>query len=467
MIKHLSQKKKIILLISSIVLILAIATAVITPILLNRNKDIGYSYDDEHKPIIYDGVSRLVLYEKIAKVLRLTFIITDKDNVIANVYLNAMSRARIPTEKMLAFADYITGFSGMFLPSLSSPETGEFVPSQENNDFSYYYLQFFEKTAFTEQELGRFLYEIIIDIASEGEYKDIILKLGREDFVSIVGNTAYLFKLILTANSMEKMTASEARVLQAFTYSLGSTYLKTINKIGFDGVEKLFGITANKDKNYKYLTAEEKDAFLALGDKAKGKVTTLLYIIGITLVNVQATTFEQLFAYTVSTNKQELQTKKNLIASYINISQAIKMGIENSFNFDNYSSISDYQSFSNEYADLFSHHIELLDIVSQEEQDVEYEQIRTKAKEDIDYFLESLDILSNIENINSLDQEQIEECFDRAINLWALFDGIDGLINNTFSMLIFNLAIRLIDFDKILDDNRNIIEDMFQSILGG
>ncbi len=381
-----------------------------------------------------------------------------------------MGRARIPTEKMLAFADYIIGLGEVLINNGYSPLGGEFTPHPEDNlfgNFNYYFQQFFDKTEFTEQELGRFLYEIISLIAGESEYGKVLLSLGRDDFVSLVVNTIYCYKLITNFMTVSAVTTREARTMQGVAYSLGRNYLNTLNKIGFDGVEKLLGIAFDTNKPYQHLTPDEKDAFIPFANKLEGKVATFLYIIGESLTNIEASAFEELISYTTDKDDLTQNKKLTLINSQIKISRAISTGIEKSFVFYTYNKMQNRQSFISEYVDLFVQYTKLINILIESDEEIDYVILHQKAIDDLSHLLDCLDTLRNVDDLHSLDIQQIDNLFEIATNMYSIFGGIDNLIQNTFSIALVNFVIRIIDIDKIIDANRNLIEDMLPSIIGG
>lgn len=467
----MTKKKKIIIIICSVTLIAAIALAIVLPIALKKNDEIGYSYDNENKPIEYDGVSKMVFYKKFSDILKYTFFITDRKNYLTNGMLNAMSRARIPTEKVLAFADYIVEFVDIIMESGFSIPEGGFDPDKasENNifnNFNYHFMQFFKKTGFTELEFGRFLYELSIDIAGESEYGNLLVELGRDDFVALTANTIYSYKMIMAATTAS-VEPSEARALQAIVYSLGSNYLKIINKLGFNGIEKLFGLSFDLDREYPNLTEDEFEVFKNVAEMLEGKAANLFYILGKSLTNTDAYTFEQLFTYFAYEDKDSLLAKESLIISHMELAKAIKSGIESSFVFKNTTKIESYESFITQYASLMTEYKKLLDIISKSEEEVDYDAHYSGAYEDLEYFIDCITALSAVESLQGKSAQELDILVDKAKGMWSIFDNTEELVDNTFSMMFANFLLKIINLQGFLENNRRAIADLISDSLAG
>ena len=94
----MTKKKRITIIIASCVLLASIAAAIVLPILLKDDVITSYSYENENRPLEYGAVNKMIFQKKFSELLKYTFLITDKNNHIANALLGAMSRARVPTE---------------------------------------------------------------------------------------------------------------------------------------------------------------------------------------------------------------------------------------------------------------------------------------------------------------------------------------------------------------------------------
>ena len=140
----MTKKKRITIIIASCVLLASIAAAIVLPILLKDDVITSYSYENENRPLEYGAVNKMIFQKKFSELLKYTFLITDKNNHIANALLGAMSRARVPTEKMLAFVDYLRDFADSMIKDGFSVWAGQFEDGEADFDFDFHFNNFFE-----------------------------------------------------------------------------------------------------------------------------------------------------------------------------------------------------------------------------------------------------------------------------------------------------------------------------------
>ena len=176
--------------------IASIAAAIVLPILL-KDDGLQLFLRKENRPLEYGAVNKMIFQKKFSELLKYTFLITDKNNHIANALLGAMSRARVPTEKMLAFVDYLRDFADSMIKDGFSVWAGQFEDGEADFDFDFHFNNFFETTGFNEIELSRLLFELLADFAGEdNEYIELLNLLERDNFVDIVSSTLYGYKMI-------------------------------------------------------------------------------------------------------------------------------------------------------------------------------------------------------------------------------------------------------------------------------
>lgn len=465
-------KKQLWTVVISIIVVLAIATAIVVPLILPKDENIGYSFDDENKPIQYGAVNKLIFNTKLAEMLRVSFFITDKNNYIGTALLNAMSNARIPTEKMLAFADYLMEFGNLIKSSGLSVVNAVFekgdIKKEDNlfSDFDKYFTDFFIKTGFTELELGRFLYEIAIDTAGESEYGELLSLLGREDFVILTSNSIYSYNMLKTALA-EGSGATEARALQAIAYSLGSNYIDIISKLGYEGIEKLFGVAYELDIENTNLSIEDFAIFENTMLASRGKIANLLFILGESIKNTDAHTFELLFSYIGMEDKDSREGKEKLILSHIGLSKAIKKGLDSSFLNYEYTGIADKESFVESYSLLMKEYKKFFEMVEQKEEKSDYDAYFDEKQDNIQTFIDCVYGLSEIDSLNfdAISAEDFDLLIQQSEGLWIIADGAGEYFDQAFSMVFFSFLLKVVDMDALLKNNQKALQDLINDSL--
>jgi hypothetical protein len=470
--KVLTKKNKQALIVTcSILLILIIALSIALPILLRKSADPGYSFDNERKPLEYGGVHKLIFNNKISNILKYSYYIADKNNYVATALLSALSRARIPTDKMLAFADYLGELVEVLKGSGFSVPSGEFDEDKEQaksifSDFNQYFLAFFEKTGFTETELAAFLYELISDLAAQTDYADTLKLLGRENFVTLTANTIFCYNMLSDA-AASGMSGADARALQAVVYSLGSNYIRIIEKLGYENTEKLLGLNFDPQREYENLTEEEYEAFSIAMQASKNKVANLFYALGSIMKMTDAYSFELLFSYIAETEGADAQHK--LILSHIELSEAIKSGIEESYKKSAKTAISDRQSFITEYASLFTQYKRMLHIVAKSDEEIDFDAYEVLIEQRLNDFFDNIDTLAatDAEHLRDMSQQEIDDLAEKARDLRQLADGMEEYFDKTFSLRLANFVLKIIDIQGLLEKYRRPIQDIIEDSIAG
>lgn len=473
--KVLTKKnKRVPIVICSILLILAISLSVALPIILRKPIDTGYSFENERKPLEYGAVNKLIFNNKISDILKYSFYISDNNNYLGNALLSAMSRARIPTDKMKAFGDYLAEFVTLLKGSGFSVPSGEFEEEKEQEDslfsnFDYHFRAFFEKTGFSETELAGFLYELATDLASETSYADTLNLLGRDDFITLTSNTIFCYKM-LTDATREGTSPSDARALQAIVYSLGSNYIKIIDKLGFENTEKLLVLDFDTEKEYENLTQEEYSEFSAAMTESKNKIANLFYTLGSIMKQTDAYSFELLFSYI--SDREGADAQEQLVLSHIELSKAIKSGIEASYIHSAKTGISDSESFVTEYASLFTQYKKLLHLVSKSEEQIDFTLYNKAVENSLYSFFDTVETLAatDPESLKGMSQEDVAILAQRAQQLWQIVGGIEEYFDRTFAIRLANFVLKVIDIQALLEKYRrpinDIIEDSIKGLIG-
>ncbi|MDD4316500.1 MAG: hypothetical protein PHC84_05015 [Clostridia bacterium] len=472
--KVLTKKnKRLLVAICAAVLILAILMAVLLPLLLKEEQPSGYSFDNERKPLEYGAVNKLIFNNKVSDILKYSFFVADNNNYIANALISAMRRARIPTQKLKAFADYLGEFVTLLKGSGFSVPAGEFEEGEEQedgifSDFNRHFTEFFEKTGFTETELSRFLYELATDFAGDTQYGAVLAALGRDDFVALTSNTIFCYKMLIGA-SEGGATAYEARSLQAIVYSLGSYYIKIISKLGFSNTEKLLGLDFDEQKEYGNLSEEEYAVFRETMLASRGKVANLFYTLGSVMKETDAYSFELLFAYASEEDKNSVSAKEKLVLSHIELSKAIKIGIEQSYVNSRQTGIADRQSFVASYAALMTQYKKFLHMTAQAQEEVDFVAYEAAATRKLDAFMDSVYYLSavNPDSLKTISEQDLDVLVTKAEDLSAIVSGVEEYFDKTFSIRFVNFLFKIIDLQGLLERYRRPIEDILEDSLKG
>ncbi|HHT83496.1 MAG TPA: hypothetical protein GXZ92_03435 [Clostridiales bacterium] len=475
----MTKKKRITIIIASCVLLASIAAAIVLPILLKDDVITSYSYENENRPLEYGAVNKMIFQKKFSELLKYTFLITDKNNHIANALLGAMSRARVPTEKMLAFVDYLRDFADSMIKDGFSVWAGQFEDGEADFDFDFHFNNFFETTGFNEIELSRLLFELLADFAGEdNEYIELLNLLERDNFVDIVSSTLYGYKMI-SGFSAQGGSAAQARVMQGLLYAIGNRYVKNIQRMGYENIEKLLLINFDSDKEYDNITQEEYRVYSSFMSCAQGKIANILYVFGNTLISTDAKAFERLFAYFSAQDKECEKAKEDLIVSHISLAKAVNAGIQSSFAYAHKSQISDMDSFIDSYARLIASYKEMTTTLKNQSQN-NGEEENEEDEEEFDYqeyyaavyarlaaFTQDVASLSQTKTLQGLSPQQKEELYLKALNMWNLFSDAGDLFEDAFAAANVNFFLRVIDLNGFLKRNRRALQDLIRDSIAG
>lgn len=471
---HALSKKQVWIIVTATIVILAILAAILVPLILSKDENIGYSFEDENKPIEYGIVHKMIFNKKLDEMLNYSFFINDKNNYIGNALLGAMSRARIPTEKMLAFADYLIELGELIKDSGFSILQAAFdkgsIKKEDNlfSDFDKYFLEFFTKTEFTEIELGRFLYEIAIDITGESEYGILLRQLGRKDFVTVTSNSIYSYNMLKTALQTGS-GAAEARALQAIVYSLGTNYIDILTKLGYEGVEKLLGIAYDFDIENTRLSAEDFAIFESTMLASKGLIANIMFFAGESVKNTNAYTFELLFSYLGMENKETQEGKEKLVFSHIGLAKAMKKGLESSFANNKETGISNKDDFVMRYSQLLKEYKVFMEMTEQKEEKTNYDEYAIASRVKVQNFVDNIYSLSSIEvlSFDQMSQADFDELVRWSEELWAIADDLEDFIEQVLSMGFFNFVLKVVDIETFLKNNRRALNELIEDSLAG
>ena len=441
-------------------MISAIVLAVVLPLVLNRPKDLGYSYEEENAPLEYPVVETIIFNRQIRNILSVYLAITDKNNHIGNYLLGVLSQARIPAEKLKPFSNYLEEFIDIVTKGGSSPIQGF-------SGLEYHLMMFFEKTNFTELELGRFLYELFTTITVGSEANKLLLELGQDDFVALSSNTIFTIKML---NKMsEGISARDARALQGIIYSLGVNYLNVLDKLGFENFEKLLGFDYDRQKDDTSMDEEEWQTYSKTMSMVKNKVSNLFYILSQAMTHTSAYGFELLSMYFSIEDKSTYEAEQYLILSHVEIAKAIKKGLDNSFEKAEITGVGETQEFIQSYSELIVQFQIFMDMTHSKESD--YGALEEDAYSQLESFISYVELLSFYEKIDfyQIDDDNYQNLLQAAQGLWNMNESMESFVDELLTTLFANFVFNFVSLDDLVENSRkafqDIIKDTIESIM--
>lgn len=170
-------------------------------------------------------------------------------NTLLSRTLSAMSKARIPAEKLGKIADAIADSSQDIVDffttnrNIDEDDAAELLLNAKVKKIAEFSRSFFVKTTLNEEEFAYVLYQYMLANASTS-YKQAMNKLGKNDYITFISNTFFLL------NTLDEISQSDSRkaqsnVLQAALYELGSDYIDILDKAGNDTITKILGFEWN------------------------------------------------------------------------------------------------------------------------------------------------------------------------------------------------------------------------------
>ena len=464
---ELTKQYKVLLIVSTILLIATICGIVLNVVLGEADNTPQIVTNGDDIPIDYSAVNKLIFNTKITDILSNEFFIVDKNHHIGNMLLDAMSKARIPTEKMLLFADYLQNLADFIKENGFSIKNGQFDLENNGNEkimetINILIKNFFTDTNFTEIELGRFIYQFMFGNIGDAEYKDILSNLGEEDFTIIFANVISSYNII--TDSIENgASQSQARSLQALIYSIGSNLVNMIDKLGLNDVEELFGINYDVEFDETALTENEYESLKNYFDTINGKIGNIIYILGNAMKNIDAYTFEMIFEYWQLEDKQTNEAKDKYIVLHINLANALKNAIEESFENFSITEINSKQSFIDKYTSFFVETQKIINIANDVE-NFDFEAYENKIRINLTTFTNKIYLLSEIDykSIKNLSIEEYNNIYNDINVLWGM---TDFNFETTLSIKLINLILRGTALESFLKGNRIAFSDILRDTL--
>ncbi|MDD3946789.1 MAG: hypothetical protein PHI19_03010 [Clostridia bacterium] len=218
-------------------------------------------------PFQYEAVTRTAFVFDFEKFLAVVFMkdIIDSTNAMGislaqqwgTIVIDAFRRARVPSEKLLAFGKYLANTADEFSQEVfhEDPEKASLVVviwallnEDPQGDLLYQvagavdwvalYNEMITETGLNPEEAGRVLYQLALALA-EGSDKQLIADLGERSFVVLFSQTMVAATEIsmLTSGS----TLASARMVAEVLYELGAEYRNIIETFGIENLNNLFG----------------------------------------------------------------------------------------------------------------------------------------------------------------------------------------------------------------------------------
>lgn len=224
---------------------------------------------------------------------------------LADRLLNAMSKARIPAQKLGGMADAINKYS---LSGIGGSVDGwdlteeQFIAILTKSGFSYvneFLNSFFDESGLTGEEFGTFLYHYL-DLYGSSDYKLALNAVGKDIFIQFMSCTVYFITSVNDVGSGEGQYIDDY-ILEAAFYQLGSVFLNAVDAAGAEVLERALGLqfsVGETQDNY-----EEINAYLGA---LNGKTGTVIAMIGCILRSASANAIGECRSYAETGGDDEL-----------------------------------------------------------------------------------------------------------------------------------------------------------------
>lgn len=273
---------------------------------------------------------------------------------VSEPLLNLFSKASIPTNKLLAFGEYLASLDSEqavvevidFLLE-GDPETGtaEFASPEKlaglltgKVDVIGAMEDVIKHTSLTTNECARLTYECLLSISDETA-SQAIETLGRDNFVTLVVSLSTVYDAYLSFN-MKGGTKNEARLLGELLYETGTEIERMADTIGMDRIVAALsagqGSAIDPTKLQKFLEtsgygADEIVSIERLNNAVKSAsnlTASVLYFAESAFKAVGNDTLEALASYTESVN-DGTPDERYLTVYGIGVSRAAVEGVKN------------------------------------------------------------------------------------------------------------------------------------------
>ncbi|MBO5776063.1 MAG: hypothetical protein J6R35_01675, partial [Clostridia bacterium] len=172
-------------------------------------------------------------------------------HIISSPLISIFSKAAIPTDKLLAFGEYLKSIDSddaimriwfYFIRPTENPDgtvSWGFANSEQladflvgKVDFMYAIRDIVYKTALTAEEAGRLIYELMSLFADEDQ-QSVLSQFTRGNFVRLFVSATTIYESYLQFNLVGG-TLAEARTLGELAFQMGAELQDMINGIGID-----------------------------------------------------------------------------------------------------------------------------------------------------------------------------------------------------------------------------------------
>ncbi len=205
----------------------------------------------------------------------------DIKNIAVSKIIKACSQARIPSDKLakagyaLADVDLETSDMGVidetvifnFFANLSSYNLAKIT-----NDF-------FKYSTLTEEEFAKMIFYYLRENGTD-RYKTELIKIGKDDFVTLIGNIFYLISIFDEVNKENLSTALSPSLLQAGLYQVGSSQTEIIARIGLDSAQYLLGFDWNFEQSGEGVSLDTAEVVQKLDEKLEKLSGLYLFTVG-------------------------------------------------------------------------------------------------------------------------------------------------------------------------------------------
>ena len=315
-------------------------------------------------PIVYSEITRITfisdIYTYIYRVFS-GFIPKATSDRIASLMLDAFSRARIPSEQVLAIGSFIaagdkatTDFFGKILSYIDF-EASEFqgrIVFKEGVKASTLYgeiamigqtmLNLLQQANLSATDSARVVYEILNQIP-DSKYKQALSEVGRDGFVTLF-LSVYQGVELLNSGLDSSYTEAQIRQLQQSFYQVASDYIELYNSIGYEAIETLLGnayYTIPEDsETYPEEIIEQYNQII---ESIYGMTSFSLLVLSEFMVNSDTLTFEYTIKYI---NAEDEEKEDYMILSSLLIARSFTVALDS--------------AFSNPQNDLFSSRNDLI-----------------------------------------------------------------------------------------------------------
>lgn len=374
-------------------------------------------------------------------------------------FLTAFSRARIPEEKVLAFGQHLKNNSNQVFPYIlklidyldteaSEPTLKEGVHAtvffNELTIISSALLELLNTSGFTEDEIGKVLYEALFQI-QDIEYHNALLQLGKNGFTTI-------YKSIYALLSLNKIdlasgyTDADLRQIRSAFYQIGDDYISLYSTLGDAAIETVIGTTflalpegiAEIDANH---IAIYNQAIQSL----QGLVSFSLLVFSEFSINISNE------FYINSTKYAEQNLQEYLILATLQGARSAKVALQAAYNNTANDKIKNEQALLSAYANAYKESFNLTAILNGEgEYDIDHTQ-------DIKEYIDNIYDLANnyrdiitLENVQALTPQEQDVLLAKIALLSQVDEQVLAVPSDLAGVLLVNIFFKIIDLQGFL-----------------